>query len=69
MSALLALLQVIPKLIDLAMRLGEQVKQARFDEWLADVDSTIQKLEHAQTPEEKRNAAVDVARIIAGRRP
>lgn len=69
MSAILALLQVIPKLIDLAIRLGEQVKQSRMDEWLMDVDASVRKLEEAKTPDEKRGAAVDIARLLAGRRP
>jgi hypothetical protein len=68
MQGLLALLAVLPKLIDLAMRLGEQIKQHNLDQWLADVDASIKQLEGAKSPEEKRGAALAISRIIAGRR-
>jgi truncated hemoglobin YjbI len=68
-ASLLAFLQLIPRLIDLAIRIGEQIRVHRFDEWLNDIDETVKRLEAAKSPEEKRNAAVEVCRIIAGRRP
>ena len=68
MQGILALLAVIPKLIDLAMRLGEQIKAHNLDQWLLDVDAGIKQLEGAKTPEEKRGAALAISRIIAGRR-
>jgi len=68
MQGILALLAVIPKLIDLAVRLGEQIKQHNFDQWLQDVDASIKQLEGAKSPEEKRGAALAISRIIAGRR-
>jgi len=68
MQGILALLSVIPKLIDLAMRLGEQIKQHNLDQWLSDVDASIKQLEGAKSPEEKRGAALAISRIIAGRR-
>jgi hypothetical protein len=68
MQGLLALLAVLPKLIDLAVRLGEQIRAHQFDQWLEDVDSSIKQLEGARSPEEKRGAALAISRIIAGRR-
>lgn len=68
MQGILALLAVIPKLIDLAVRLGEQIKAHQFDQWLEDVDASIKQLEGAKSPEEKRGAALAISRIIAGRR-
>ena len=68
MQGILALLAVIPKLIDLAVRLGEQIKAHNFDQWLSDVDASIKQLEQARSPEEKRGAALAISRIIAGRR-
>ncbi len=68
MQGILALLAVIPKLIDLAVRLGEQIKAHNFDQWLSDVDASIKQLEGARSPEEKRGAALAISRIIAGRR-
>ena len=68
MQGILALLAVIPKLIDLAVRLGEQIRAHQFDQWLEDVDASIKQLEGAKSPEEKRGAALAISRIIAGRR-
>lgn len=68
MQGILALLAVIPKLIDLAVRLGEQIRAHQFDQWLEDVDASIKQLEGAKGPEEKRGAALAISRIIAGRR-
>lgn len=68
MQGIIALLAVIPKLIDLAMRLGEQIKAHNLDQWLSDVDASIKQLEVAKSPEEKRGAALAISRIIAGRR-
>jgi hypothetical protein len=68
MQGILALLAVIPKLIDLAVRLGEQIRAHEFDQWLQDVDASIKQLEGAKSPEEKRGAALAISRIIAGRR-
>lgn len=68
MQGILALLAVIPKLIDLAVRLGEQIRAHEFDQWLSDVDASIKQLEGAKSPEEKRGAALAISRIIAGRR-
>ena len=68
MAGLWAFLSVLPKLIDLAIRLGDQIKQHDFDKWLADVDQSIKLLESAKSPEEKRGAALAISRIIAGRR-
>ena len=68
MQAILALVAALPKLIDLAVRLGEQVRAHRFDQWLEDVDASIKQLEQAKSPEEKRGAALAISRIIAGRR-
>ena len=68
MQGILALLAVVPKLIDLAVRLGEQIRAHQFDQWLEDVDASIKQLEGAKSPEEKRGAALAISRIIAGRR-
>jgi hypothetical protein len=67
-AGLWAFLSVLPKLIDLAIRLGDQIKQHNFDQWLNDVDQSIKLLESAKSPEDKRGAALAISRIIAGRK-
>jgi hypothetical protein len=67
-AGLWAFLSVLPKLIDLAIRLGDQIKQHNFDQWLADVDQSIKLLESAKSPEDKRGAALAISRIIANRK-
>jgi len=67
MAGLWAFLTMIPKLLDLAIRLGDQIKKHEFDRWLEQVDQGIKLLETAKSPEEKRGAALAISRIIANR--
>lgn len=68
LTAILALIRVLPKLIDLLVRLGNQIEQNRVDEWLEDVDASIRKLESAKTAEDRRDAAISVGRAFARRK-
>lgn len=67
MQSIMAFLAVIPRLIDLAIRLGEQIRESKFDAWLESLDESVRALEAAKSPEEKRNAAVAISRVIARR--
>lgn len=68
LSAIFALIRVLPKIIDVMIRLGNQIEQNRVDEWLADIDASIRSLETAKTSEARREAAISISRVFARRR-
>lgn len=68
MTAFLSFLALIPKVIDLVVRLAEQAEKNNLEKWLSDVDASIKQLESAKTSQEKRDAAVFISRVIARRK-
>lgn len=68
MAGLLAFFSVVSRLIDLAIRLGDQMQSNRFDQWVEELDASVKQLEAAKSPEEKRNAALSISRVIARKR-
>lgn len=69
MAGLISFFTLLARLIDLAVRLGDQMREQRLDEWIESIDESMKKLEAAKTPEEKRDAALSISRVIARRRP
>jgi len=67
-AGLLAFFSVVSRLIDLAIRLGDQMQSNRFDQWVEELDASVKQLEAAKSPEEKRNAALSISRVIARKR-
>ena len=64
MAALAGLLAALPKLVDLVLRLLDLFKRQDFQEWVAELETSINKLEGAKTVEEKRDAAKGLVRVI-----
>jgi hypothetical protein len=64
MSAILSFLAIIPKLLDLAERLGAYVEKQNVSAWLDDLDKAVSDLEKAQTPKEKIDAARKISSSI-----
>ena len=64
MAALAGLLAALPKLVDLVLRLLDLFKRQDFQEWIAELETSINKLEGAKTVEEKHDAAKGLVRVI-----
>lgn len=64
MAALAGLLAALPKLVDLVLRLLDLFKRQDFQEWVAELETSINNLEGAKTVEEKRDAAKGLVRVI-----
>lgn len=55
--------QAIKQAMDLFNRIATAVKTANLEKWMNDLEQTTTKLEAATTPEEKMNAAKELARL------
>lgn len=64
MAALAGLLAALPKLVDLVLRLLDLFKRQDFQQWVAELETSINQLEVAKTVEEKRDAAKGLVRVI-----
>ncbi len=58
------LFQVLLKLISLLEKFVLWAEQKGLNAWLSDLEGTIDKIDQAKTPEEKRSAAKDLALIL-----
>ena len=56
-EAIKALMVMMPKLMDLITRLGAQMKERSFQEWVTELDQTTQALEKAKSLRERIDAA------------
>lgn len=56
-EAIKAVLSVLPKLFSLVERLGAQLREKAFNDWIAELDDTTRALEQAKTTEERVIAA------------
>jgi len=65
-AGIAALLQALPKIMDMIGRLVEFAKEGRLNAWINDLDDTIVKLETAATPEDKRAAARSLVNLVRG---
>jgi hypothetical protein len=63
-EAIKAFLITIPKLLDLFSRLGKQMAEKSFQDWLAELDQTTQNLENAKTMQERVDAAKKLSDLI-----
>lgn len=64
MTGFIAFLQALPRLLWLMERIGQWVIDRNLNSWLDQVEQTIDSLEKAQTPEEKRKVARDLVGLI-----
>lgn len=64
MQGILAFLAAIPKIIDLISRVGEMWQKSKADEWLNNLEKSIDMVEAAKTPEEKKDASKALAHVI-----
>jgi biopolymer transport protein ExbB/TolQ len=63
-AALPYIFQVLVKIMALIERFSAWAKEQNFEAWLNDIEDTIDRLEKAKTPTEKREAARSVVDII-----
>lgn len=63
-SGIIAFLQALPKIILLIERIGAWMIEKKFNAWLDQIEETIDKLEKADTPEKKRDAARNLVSIV-----
>ena len=63
-AGLVAFLQALPKLIDLAIRIGIWLTEKKVLGWLDELQETMDKLDEADTPEKKRAVARNLSRLI-----
>jgi hypothetical protein len=63
-QGILALIQIIPRLITLAERVGQWCIERDLENRLAALESAMEKIEGAKTPGERRDAAKDLAVFI-----
>jgi hypothetical protein len=59
-------LTVLNQGIDLVNRVVKAIEKQKLDVWMDNLDKTTTKLENATTPEEKMNAAKELARLTRG---
>lgn len=59
-----AVIQFLPKLIDMLDRLGKLIKEKQLEAWVNDLQQTIEKAEKAQTPDDKRAVARDLVGLV-----
>lgn len=57
LSAIITLIQTLPKIIEVIERLGAQMKQQAFQQWLSELDDVTRKLETAQSLQDRVDAA------------
>lgn len=64
MSAIAGFFSALPKILDLVSRLVSFVQRKDFQQWISELETTINKLEKAKTVEEKTDAARSLVRVI-----
>ena len=63
-AGIIAFLQALPKLIDLAIRIGNYILERKVLDWLDDLQKVFDEIDEADTAEKKRAAARDLSRLI-----
>jgi hypothetical protein len=61
-EGLVAFFQSLNRLLALFERIGKWTKEHNLDAWISDLEASIDKLEKAESPEQK----LDAARSIVG---
>ena len=64
MAGFLAFLSLLPRILLLMERVGQWIIDKKLNSWLDEVEKTIDQLEKADTPEEKRKAARNLVGIV-----
>jgi hypothetical protein len=67
-TGILTFLQMLPRLFTLMEQLGRVMADKRFHAWLDDLEKTVDRIEKAQTPKEKQDAAQALAQSIRNSR-
>lgn len=63
-AGIFALFEALPKILLLMERIGQWITDRNLNSWLDDVEKTIDALETAQTPEDKRKAARNLVGLV-----
>lgn len=69
MSAFLAFLTAIPRIWSAIEKLARIWEEKRLNDYLNDLDKTLEGLEKAKTTEERIAAARGIVRLIRGSKP
>ena len=65
-EAILAIIKVLPDLIDMIKKLGKQMADKRFHDWMNELDQTTKDLENATTTEQRVAAAQRLSKLARG---
>lgn len=63
-EGIVAFFQTLNKLLALFERLGKWTKEHNLDAWISDLEGAIDKLEKAESPEQKLDAARSIASAV-----
>lgn len=63
-SGIITFLQMLPRIFSLMEQVGRVMADHKFHEWLDHLEKTIDRIEQAQTPKEKQDAAQALAQSI-----
>lgn len=66
MSNIFLAIKFVMKLIDVFQQIGVLVKEKGLDNWIADLEKSVEDGKRAETPEQKQKVAKDMVRLIGG---
>lgn len=64
MSNIFVAIKFVMKLIDIFEKIGVLVKEKQLNDWIADLEKTVDNGKNAETPAEKRAVASDLVKLI-----
>lgn len=68
-NSIMAVLEAIPKLIDLVDRISKQISADQYRGWISEVDKATAELEKATSLKEKVDAAKRLRDLTASAKP
>lgn len=64
LTNILSVLSLIPRILDLFNTLAAYIKEKNLEAWVSDLETTVDNLKKAQTPQDKLAAASSIADLI-----
>jgi uncharacterized protein YjcR len=65
-DSLIAFLKVLPRAIELMVRIGKWMEANNVEEWMSELERSIDSLERAKSRDEKLDAARSLVRAMRG---
>lgn len=63
---IIAFLKILPQILDIMGRIGNLIKAHNLQQWIDELETQIDSLEKAKTPDEKLAVARSLADLIHG---